>query len=147
MDRRRSRKGPDPKPPGTGRPEGERQAGAGHRSAGGDQRPEQLLAQCRVDTFRAGGPGGQHQNKVESGVRLTHLPTGIVATCRKHRSQVRNRAEALRRLAAELEAMQRRAKPRIPTSVPEREKRRRLEEKKRRSRLKKLRGRPDTTDS
>lgn len=146
MDRRRSRKGPDPKAGATGKPDGGPQAETGRPRAPGNRSPEQLLAECRVDTFRAGGPGGQHQNKVESGVRLTHLPTGVVATSRRHRSQVRNRAEALRRLAAELEAMQRRAKPRIPTSVPEREKRRRLEEKKRRSRLKKLRGKPGATD-
>lgn len=143
MDRRTSRKGPD----GTGE---QAETGAGGPSPAGDARPyppfrspEELLGECRVDTFRAGGPGGQHQNKVESGVRLTHLPTGIVVASRRHRSQLRNREEALRRLAAEIEARSRRAKPRVPTGVPRREKRKRLEAKKRRSRLKKLRGKPD----
>jgi len=51
-----------------------------------------LLAECRVETFRAGGPGGQHQNKTESGVRLTHLPSGISVTARDSRSQHRNRS-------------------------------------------------------
>ena len=101
-----------------------------------------LLSECRVDTFRAGGKGGQHQNKVESGVRLTHLRTGIVVASRKHRSQHRNREDALRRLRAKLEAMDRRDAPRLPTRVPERERRRRLATKKRRSRLKRLRDRP-----
>ena len=102
-----------------------------------------LLAECRVDTFRSGGAGGQHQNKVESGVRLTHLPTGTVVTSRKHRSQHRNREAALARLEAELEARSRKRKPRIPTAVPKREKRKRLDAKKRRSRVKRLRGKPD----
>ncbi len=106
-----------------------------------------LLAECRVDTFRAGGPGGQHQNKVESGVRLTHLPTGIVVASRKHRSQHRNREDALARLEAELEARSRTRKPRIPTPVPKRERRKRREAKKRRSRLKRLRDRPDISES
>jgi len=58
----------------------------------GDERSdEELLAECRVETFRAGGPGGQHQNKTESAVRLTHLPTRIVVTARESRSQHRNR--------------------------------------------------------
>ena len=43
----------------------------------------ELLAECRVDTFRSGGKGGQHQNVTESGVRLTHLPTGTVTASRR----------------------------------------------------------------
>jgi len=111
-----------------------------------DSRPLEgvdVLAECRVDTFRSGGKGGQHQNKVESGVRLTHRPTGIVVTSRKHRSQHRNREDALERLKRKLEARDRREKPRLPTGVPRREKRKRLEAKKRRSRLKRLRATPD----
>ena len=50
---------------------------------------EQLLAECRVETFRAGGPGGQHQNATESGVRLVHLPSGLRAVAREERSQHR----------------------------------------------------------
>lgn len=146
MDRRTSRKAPDR----TGKqPEGFADAPPGHggeRPAPVSRSPEQLLAECRVDTFRAGGPGGQHQNKVESGVRLTHRPTGIVTASREHRSQMRNREEALARLAARLDTLASTPKPRVPTAVPKSERRKRLEEKKRRSRLKKLRGKPDAGD-
>ena len=104
---------------------------------------EELLAQCRVDTFRAGGPGGQHQNTTDSGVRLVHLPTGLRVTARDERSQHRNRALALTRLRARL--VQRNTPPpeRVATKVPTAERRRRLEEKRRRSRAKRLRDRPD----
>ncbi len=102
-----------------------------------------LLAECRVETFRAGGPGGQHQNKTESGVRLTHLPTGIVVTARESRSQHRNRKTALARLRAALEERARPEKPRKPTRVPKSEKRRRLESKRRRSETKRQRRKPD----
>ena len=111
--------------------------GAGTRS---------LLAACRVDTFRSGGKGGQHQNKVETGVRLTHEATGIVATSRRHRSRHRNMEAALRTLERKLADHLREAPPRIPTAVPPGEKRRRREDKLRRSRLKRLRRKPDAGD-
>jgi len=52
----------------------------------------------KVDTFRAGGPGGQKQNKTSSAVRITHIESGAVGECRNHRSQAQNKKEALRRL-------------------------------------------------
>jgi peptide chain release factor len=58
------------------------------------------LVDVRFDTFRAGGPGGQHQNRTESAVRAVHVPTGLSVIARDGRSQHRNKAIALERLAA-----------------------------------------------
>ena len=117
------------------------------RSGAADEQPDHdLLRQCRVDTFRSGGAGGQHQNKVESGVRLTHHPTGIVVSSRRHRSQHRNREDALRKLREELALLERTDPPRIPTRVPRSQRRKRLDDKKKRSRVKCLRKKPPTED-
>jgi ribosome-associated protein len=98
-----------------------------------------LLRQCQVETFRASGPGGQHVNKTESAVRLRHLPSGVVVTSRQERSQHQNKSLCLRKLREKIAKLNYRPAKRVPTRVPRSAKNRTLEEKARRSRIKRLR--------
>lgn len=101
-----------------------------------------LLADIDVETYRASGPGGQHRNKTESAVRMTHRPSGIVRIATEHRSQFRNRELALERIWKALEAKKRKPKPRIATRPGKAAKTRRLESKAIDSRKKLTRRKP-----
>jgi len=103
---------------------------------------EELLKECRQETFRSSGPGGQHANTTESAVRLKHTPTGIIVTAQDERSQHRNRAIALTRLRKALEKKRHKPKPRIRTRVPRSSRRKRVDGKKRRGERKKMRKPP-----
>ena len=107
---------------------------------------EELLRECEVDTFRSSGPGGQHVNKTESAVRIRHLPSGVVVTSQEDRSQHRNKALCLEKLRAKVERLNYRPAKRVPTRVPPSVKNRTLEEKARRSKIKRLRSKPSTDE-
>ncbi len=107
---------------------------------------KELLNECQIETFRASGKGGQHVNKTESAVRITHLPTDIVATCQDERSQLQNKRKCLNQLRNKLEALNVRPLKRIPTRQPRAAKEKILREKKFHSTKKKLRQKPELDD-
>ncbi len=108
---------------------------------------DELLAQCEVQTFRSGGPGGQHQNVTDSGVRLVHQPTRIVTVSRAQRSQYLNKTDALRRLRRKLEKLNEPPPPpRKPTRPSRAAMERRLTDKARRAAAKRLRKPPPADD-
>jgi protein subunit release factor B len=100
---------------------------------------ESLERDSDIEFFVAGGPGGQHRNKVATGVRLRHRPSGIVIAASERRSQSANRDAAYARLAARLEALAQRDAPRLPTRVSAAERLRRRGDKARRATVKRLR--------
>jgi len=93
-----------------------------------------------ITFFRASGPGGQHRNRRETGVRIRHLPTGIVVTATERRSQIENKEIALERLIEVLARRNRKCKKRIPTRATRASQERRLQAKKSRAQIKSGRG-------
>ena len=87
---------------------------------------ESLERDCEMEFFVAGGPGGQHRNKVETGVRLTHRVANVTVTATERRSQSANRDAAYERMAEKLEAMQRVQKKRFATKPGRAAKERRI---------------------
>ena len=98
-----------------------------------------LLEECELDVFVASGPGGQHRNKTESGVRIVHKPTGVTVTATERRSQHENRSHALARLRERLEKLAFVPKVRRPTKKTRGSQERRLTAKKQASQVKKMR--------
>ena len=102
---------------------------------------ETLEREVVVDVFRASGPGGQHVNKTESALRLTHPPSGVVVTSQDSRSQFRNRETAFERLVEKLAKLNHVPKKRVPTKPSRAARQRRIEAKKLRGTTKQARGR------
>jgi protein subunit release factor B len=105
-----------------------------------------LLRDCDVETYRGSGPGGQHRNKTESAVRMTHRPSGLVRVGTEHRSQLRNRELALERIWRALEARRRKPKPRVATRRTVASQERRLDVKKVTAAKKRIRRKPAVDD-
>jgi protein subunit release factor B len=104
---------------------------------------EALSKECEESFFVASGPGGQHRNKTESGVRLTHPPTGLSITATERRSQAQNRQVALERLRQGLKALSFEPKKRRKTKPTRGSQERRIAAKKRVGEKKKLRTREE----
>jgi len=103
---------------------------------------EVLKKQVTVETYRSSGPGGQRKNKVETAVRLKHLPSGITIIATEHRSQAENRKLAFQRLRERLIKLNRPRKRRIPTSISLKVIEKIKKEKKIHSKKKRLRQKP-----
>jgi protein subunit release factor B len=101
--------------------------------------PQVLKKQVIIETYRSSGPGGQRKNKVQTAVRLKHLPSGLTVIATEHRSQAENRKLAFERLRARLIKLNQPRRRRIPTSVSMKDIEKRIEEKKIRSKKKHLR--------
>ena len=102
---------------------------------------EELSRGCVFEAFRGHGPGGQGINTTDSAVRARHLPTGIVVTCRESRSQFQNRQKCLRKIRDELERRGTPRMQRVPTRPTRSSQVRRVDDKKARGQIKRMRRR------
>ena len=100
----------------------------------------------KIDYYRGSGPGGQHRNTSETGVRITHLPTGIVVTATESRSRHMNQQRAMTRLEEKLAARLKKRRPRIKTRPGKAAIARRLDAKRRQSEKKNIRKKIDDRD-
>lgn len=107
---------------------------------------EKLLAECHISAYRSSGSGGQHVNKTDSAVRLTHTPTGIVVTCQKERSQHLNKQHCITKLRKVVEKLNYRPPERIATRLPRSVKRENLATKAKHSQKKRSRAAPSIDD-
>ena len=107
---------------------------------------EQLEREVELQTYRAGGPGGQHRNKADTAVRIHHPPSGVTVTATERRSQSMNKELAFERLIERLEKLNFKPKKRRPTKPTRSAKARRVETKKRRGAIKKGRGKVQRED-
>ena len=102
-----------------------------------------LLSECKVETFRSSGKGGQHANKTESAVRLTHTKSGIQVMCQDERSQYLNKIKCIKELRIRIEKHNYKPPIRIRTKPTKGSIERRLSTKKHKSEKKKNRKKPD----
>lgn len=103
---------------------------------------EQLEREVDLETYRAGGPGGQHRNKADTAVRIHHRASGVTVTATERRSQRQNRELAFERLIKRLKAMNTVPKKRRPTAPSRGSVERRLESKRKRKSTKASRSKP-----
>ena len=102
-----------------------------------------LLSECKIETFRSGGKGGQHANKTESAVRLTHISSGIQVTCQDERSQYLNKIKCIKELRSRIDKKNYIPPKRIKTKPTKGSIERRLSTKKHKSDKKKNRQKPN----
>lgn len=103
---------------------------------------DDLLAECDVSAFRASGSGGQHVNVTDSAIRIRHIPTGLVVSSQKERSQFLNKRECLLKLRKMVAKLNYRQPKRIPTKLPRSVKEKNLAKKAKHSKKKNLRHSP-----
>ena len=112
-----------------------------------DLSDDALLADCDVEPFRGSGPGGQHRNKTETGIRLLHRPTGLTSQASERRSRTQNMGVALDRLRARIVAhLAPPPPPRKETKPTYSSRKRRVATKRQRSTVKRARGRVSDDD-